>query len=94
MIPNTVIERGGLSPNELTIYVVLSLHANNETRMCHPGFARIAEVAHVSRETVKRVVKSLESRGLVSIERRKIGAKNLSNVYTVHSGVGTERAPN
>ncbi len=91
MIPNEVIEHGGLSPQELSVYVALALHANYETKRCNPGFARIGEVARVSRETVKRSVKSLEARGLISVERHKVGSRNDVNVYTLRD-LGSVRA--
>jgi DNA-binding PadR family transcriptional regulator len=91
MIPNEVIEHAGLSPQELSVYVALALHANYQTRRCNPGFARIGEVARVSRETVKRSVKSLESRGLISVERHKVGSRNDVNVYTLRD-LGSVRA--
>ncbi|TFD13852.1 helix-turn-helix domain-containing protein [Cryobacterium sp. TMT1-2-2] len=98
MIPNAVIDTGGLTAQELAVYAALARHVD-QTRKCYPGFGRIGAVANVSRETVKRAVRTLEARGLVCVERRKVGGKNLSNVYTlplevgsVSAHVGAERA--
>lgn len=46
--------------------------------------ATIGREARVSRDTVKRSLRSLEARGLIEIERRRVGTKNLPNLYTLH----------
>lgn len=93
MVPNWAIEHSDLTLHELAVYIVLLKHRDQEGK-CWPGFATIADQARVSRDTVKRTTKSLESRGLIQIERRKVGGKNLPNVYTVglvYSGTGTAK---
>lgn len=92
MIPNSVIDMGGLTAQELAVYAALARHVDHETRRCWPGFGRIGAVANVSRETVKRAVRTLEARGLVFVERRKVGGKNLPNVYTLPLRVGSVSA--
>jgi len=91
MIPNDVIEHAGLSAQELAVYVALAMHADYATKRCNPGFARIGAVANVSRETVKRSVKTLEARGLIKVDRHKVGSRNDVNVYTLHD-LGSVRA--
>ena len=92
MIPNAVIDTGGLTAQELAVYAALARHVDHETRRCYPGFGRIGAVANVSRETVKRAVRALETRGLVCVERRKVGGKNLPNIYTLPLRVGSVSA--
>lgn len=83
MIPDWLVESSAISLHDYAVLIVLMKHARS-TGQCHPGFATIAAQARVSRDTVKRSIRSLESRGLISIERRRVGTKNLPNRYTMH----------
>ncbi|MGA5644118.1 helix-turn-helix domain-containing protein [Microbacterium sp. NPDC088796] len=83
MIPDWLVESSAISLHDYVVLIVLMKHARS-TGQCHPGFATIAAQARVSRDTVKRSIRSLESRGLISIERRRVGTKNLPNRYTLH----------
>lgn len=83
MIPDWLVESSTISLHDYAVLIVLMKHARS-TGQCHPGFATIASQARVSRDTVKRSIRSLEARGLISIERRRVGSKNLPNRYTLH----------
>lgn len=83
MIPDWLVESSTISLHDYAVLIVLMKHARS-TGQCHPGFATIAAQARVSRDTVMRALRSLESRGLISVERRRVGRKNLPNRYTLH----------
>jgi len=82
MVPDWLIE-SDLSLHDFAVLLVLMKHGRTTGR-CNPGFATIARQARVSRDSVKRSLRSLEDRGLIAIERRRDGAKNLTNAYTLH----------
>ncbi|WP_084515701.1 helix-turn-helix domain-containing protein [Microbacterium luticocti] len=83
MIPDWLVESTALPLHDYAVLIVLMKHARTSGQ-CHPGFATISAQARVSRDTVMRSLRSLEARGLISIERRRVGAKNLPNLYTLH----------
>lgn len=82
MVPDWLIE-SDLSLHDFAVLLVLMKHGRTTGR-CNPGFATIARQARVSRDSVKRSLRSLEDRGLIEIDRRREGVKNLTNVYTLH----------
>ncbi|EIC06297.1 hypothetical protein OR221_0364 [Microbacterium laevaniformans OR221] len=88
MVPDWLIE-SDLSLHDYVVLLVLMKHGRTTGR-CNPGFATIARQARVSRDTVMRALRSLETSGLIEIERRRVGTKNLSNEYALH--VDRERA--
>lgn len=83
MIPDWLVESTALPLHDYAVLIVLMKHARTSGQ-CHPGFATISAQARVSRDTVMRSLRSLEARGLISIERRRVGTKNLPNLYTLH----------
>ncbi|MBF0673172.1 MAG: helix-turn-helix domain-containing protein [Salinibacterium sp.] len=83
MIPDWLVESSAISLHDYAVLIVLMKHARSSGQ-CHPGFATIAAQARLSRDSVMRSLRSLEERGLISIERRRVGAKNLPNLYTLH----------
>lgn len=82
MIPDWLVESTAISQHELLVLMVLMKHGR--TNECRPGFATIGAQARVSRDTVKRTLRSLEDRGLIEIERRRVGMKNLPTRYALH----------
>lgn len=82
MVPDWLVE-SDLSLHDYVVLLVLMKHGR-ATGRCTPGFAVIARQARVSRDTVMRSLRSLEERGLIEIERRRVGTKNLPNEYTLH----------
>lgn len=71
----------------LAIYLVLTEIASNlETNQFTTSYANIASKAGVSRRTVIRIMKQLEEIGIISIEERREGKRNLSNVISLLGG--------
>lgn len=83
MIPDWLVESSDVPLHDYAVLIVLMKHARS-TGQCHPGFATIAAQARVSRDTVMRSIKSLEALGLIETQRRRVGTKNLPNLYTLH----------
>lgn len=87
-LPNWLIDDSDLSLHELAVYVVLLRFRNPKTGTCHPGMTTIADRARMSRDTVKRTIPTLEAKGLIRVNRKKVDGRNLVNEYTV--AVATE----
>ncbi|MGZ0711119.1 helix-turn-helix domain-containing protein (plasmid) [Coraliomargarita sp. W4R53] len=83
MIPDWLVESSTISLHDYAVLIVLMKHARRSGE-CYPGFATIAAQGRMSRDSVKRSIRSLESLGLIEIERRRVGTKNLPNRYTLH----------
>jgi len=75
-VPNRkqLMELDGMS---IAVYTMLCARAD-EGGKCFPSLTRLAKDAGVSRDTVVRRIKTLEEKGLLSIEH---GSSNKSNRY-------------
>ena len=74
------------------VYCVLARHCNwkrpkaSGKRKCFPEINTIATTLGVTARSVRNAIKSLQSNGWVSVEKRyKPGKGSLPNLYTVHS---------
>ena len=77
-----------LCPIELAIYAYLSCLENRKTYQCWPSYNTIADALHISRNTVRKYVASLEARGLITTEHTVIcgrdgKARNGNLRYTI-----------
>jgi hypothetical protein len=54
----------------LAVYVALKRHAG-ETKSCYPGVPRICQLTGLSRPTVAKALRRLESVGVVSVDRNR-----------------------
>lgn len=81
-VPDWLVE-SDLSLHDYVVLLVLMKHGRTSGHAT-PGFATISRQARISRDAVMRALRSLEERGLVEIERRRAGTKNLPNLYTLH----------
>ena len=69
---------------EKMIYIVLSRHANNNNGVAYPSVATIAKEALCSITTVKKCIKTLENKGLISKTLRpKSNKDNNTNLYII-----------
>lgn len=91
VIPNQTALKG-LDPKAQCLFMWLCFHANQDGE-CFPSRKLLAEETGLSLPSVKRSIKLLENVGLVQVERRKNEKKNLTNLYTINFGVGSERTP-
>lgn len=78
-VPNEVFVLG-LSPGELAVYCYLLFCEDRTTYQCWPSFQTIGKATCMSRSTVSKHVKSLESRGFIT----KVGQNRNGNLrYTI-----------
>lgn len=87
MVPNAVVddETSFDDAAEKLVYIVLKRHANLRGENAFPSMATIAKKVPCSESTVKRKIKSLVSKKLITKENRvhvETGAKT-SNMYTI-----------
>ena len=81
-IPNVVLRMPGLSSDAKLVYAGLLSYAWRD-RSCYPGHKRLAEDLSLSRHTVMRRIKELESVGLVVVTHRRYEGK--TNLYLFRS---------
>ena len=65
------IFRLGLSSGEILVYAYLMYCEDRKTFQCHPSFSTIGEAVGMSNNTVKKYVRGLELKGLITTEDRK-----------------------
>lgn len=82
-LPNWLIDDSDLSAHELLVYTVLLRFRNPKTGKCFPGMTTIADMARISRDSVKRTIPKLEAKGMIKVTKQKDGTRNLPNVYDV-----------
>jgi hypothetical protein len=88
-LENTLVDRGELNPYERLLYMVLARHANDDGE-CFPSRKRLKKVTGIRDEkTIIKYIKSLESKNLISIEKRK----GLSNIYHLKNVLPTPNVP-
>ena len=76
------IFRLGLSSGEILVYAYLMYCEDRKTFQCHPSFSTIGEAVGMSNNTVKKYVRGLELKGLITIEHTKIKTRD----GRVHNG--------
>ena len=75
-VPNEVFVLG-LSPGELAVYCYLLFCEDRMTYQCWPSFQTIGKATGMSRSTVSKHVKSLESQGFITAN----GPASLQNAH-------------
>lgn len=63
------IELEGLTPTENHVLLLLANRHNKDSGLCYPSMSRISSESGMARRTVIRAVKSLEQKGLLTIEK-------------------------
>ena len=66
----------GLSSGEISVYSFLLRCENRKTYQCYPSYRTIGQALKMSQNTVRKYVKSLENKCLISTERTEIITKN------------------
>ncbi|MTI65136.1 MAG: HTH domain-containing protein [Firmicutes bacterium] len=84
-IPNIILNQ--LNFSERGIYTAIREYMNWNDYTCYPSISTLAEKLQCSQNTVRKYLKQIEKKGIITIERRKRisrkGTKfNLSNLYT------------
>ena len=70
-MPNEIFSLG-LSAGEIAVYAYLMFCEDRETYTCHPSYKTIGEALHISPNTVKKYMRQLESRSLISTKQTRI----------------------
>ena len=71
-----------LSAGEIAVYAYLMFCEDRKTFQCHPSFSTIGEAVGMSNNTVKKYVRGLEHKGLITTEHTKIKTRD----GRVHNG--------
>ena len=67
LLPNEIFTIG-LMPGEISVYTFLLYLENRKTYQCWPSYETIGRAVHMSRNTVRKYVIGLESKGLITTE--------------------------
>jgi len=70
----------------IAVYSWLCYHRNNNTQLCHPSITTLAKHCKISRRTVIRTIRLLESKKLISIEH----SHGEVNIYRLLDLKGTD----
>ena len=84
MVNNAVIKSSAIKPSDLAVYVIICMHAGNESRQSFLKVETIAKEAHMSTRTVHRSLKVLEGAGFIEITRQhRADGTRKNSVYHV-----------
>src|SRR5262245_1616153 len=70
-------------PSAKLVLVNLADHANHD-RKCWPSLRTISARTELSRDTVVRSIRLLESNGFITVVHRRDGRSSRSNIYYVN----------
>ena len=86
-LPNEVFLLG-LSAGELSVYSFLKRCENRKTHQCWPSIRTIGEAVRMSENTVRKYIRQLEERGLITTEPTEVitktGEKRNGNLLNDH----------
>ena len=81
-LPNEVFLLG-LSAGELSVYSFLKRCENRKTHQCWPSIKTIGQAVRMSENTVRKYIRQLEERGLITAEPTEVitktGSSSLQN---------------
>ena len=78
IVDNYILENANLNALEQIVYVHLK-RCSGQDNKCFPGINKLAEVADISANTIRKSLKGLKEKGLIDIKKRF----NDSNEYTL-----------
>ena len=86
-LPNEVFLLG-LSAGELEVYSFLKRCENRKTHQCWPSIKTIGEAVGMSENTVRKYIRQLEERGLITIQSTEVitkrsGRRNGNLLFTL-----------
>ena len=73
-LPNEIFELG-LNAGELSVYCFLRRCENHRTHQCWPSIQTIGETVRMSENTVRKYIRQLEERGLITTEPTEVITK-------------------
>ena len=74
MVPNEIFSIG-LDYREISLYTYLLRCENRETYQCWPSYKTIGQAVRMSENTVRKYVRQLEERGLITTEPTEVITK-------------------
>lgn len=74
-LPNEIFSLG-LYSGEISVYAYLMYCEDRKTFQCHPSYKTIGRALKISRNTVRKYVKGLEEKQLISTEPTMISLKS------------------
>ena len=80
-VPNEIFSLG-LTDGEILVYTFLMRCEDRKTFKCHPSYATICDAICRSKNSVKKYVRGLESKGLIFTEPTKVNTRD----GRVHNG--------
>ena len=86
-VPKSIFNLG-LTSGEILVYMYLMYCEDRQTHTCYPSYSTIGEAVNMSNNTVKKYVRELEKKGLITTEYTTVKAKdgrthNGSLLYTL-----------
>ena len=75
LLPNEIFTLG-LSPGELSIYAYLMFCEDRETHQCWPSIKTIGQAVGMSENTVRKYIRRLEERELITTEPTEVITKS------------------
>ena len=86
-LPNEVFLLG-LSAGELAVYSFLKRCENRKTHQCWPSIQTIGEAVRMSENTVRKYIRQLEERGLITTQSTEVitkrsGRRNGNLLFTL-----------
>ena len=73
-LPNEIFALG-LNAGELSVYCFLRRCENHRTHQCWPSIRTIGQAVHMSENTVRKYIRRLEERGLITTEPTEVITK-------------------
>ena len=86
-VPKSIFNLG-LTSGEILVYMYLMYCEDRQTHQCYPSYSTIGEAVNMSNNTVKKYVRELEKKGLITTEYTTVKTKdgrthNGSLLYTL-----------
>lgn len=73
----------GIDPKAQCLYMWLCFHSNQDGE-CFPSRKLLSEESGMSIASVKRSLKTLTDRKILSVKNRKNGKENITNLYSIN----------
>lgn len=73
-LPNEIFQLG-LNAGELSVYCFLRRYENHRTHQCWTSYKTIGQAVRMSENTVRKYVRQLEERGLITTEPTEVITK-------------------
>lgn len=82
-VSNDLITAPGLSASAKVVYMTIAMHADNATQSAFPGITRLTRECGMSRNTVIKAIKQLETQGWLEVTREKspAGVNEVNHYY-------------